>query len=164
MEKLRIYRVTDKYIRFLSSRDSRVQFNKNARRPYVGVVLLVGGYRYFVPMESPKPSHANIKSGMHIIKLSGGSLGMLGFNNMVPVSDSALIEFDFSSEPDEKYKRLLQNQIIEIDRRRADVLQKASKTYFEVVNKKNPFLCGISCDFKELEKACKSYRPDFQKK
>ena len=85
MEKLRIYRVTDKYIRFLSSRDSRVQFNKNARRPYVGVVLLVGGYRYFVPMESPKPSHANIKSGMHILKLSGGSLGMLGFNNMVPV-------------------------------------------------------------------------------
>ena len=89
---------------------------------------------------------------------------MLGFNNMVPVPDSALIEFDFSSEPDEKYKRLLQNQIIEIDRRRAEVLQKASKTYFEVVNKANPFLCNISCDFKALEKACKSYDPDFQKK
>lgn len=163
MEKLRIYRVTDKYIRFLNSRDSRVQFNKNAHRPYVGVVLLIGEYRYFVPMESPKPNHTNIKPGVHIFKLASGTLGMLGFNNMIPVPDAALIEFDFSTEPDEKYKRLLQNQIIEIDRHRAEVLQKASKTYFNVVNKSSQFLCRISCDFKALEKACKTYDPCFKK-
>ena len=163
MDKLRIYRITDKYICFLNSRDSRVQYNKNAHRPYVGVVLLVGEYRYFVPMESPKPNHVNIKPGVHIFKLAGGSLGMLGFNNMVPVPETALVEFDVSAEQDEKYKRLLQAQIIEIDRHRAEVLQKASKTYFEVVNKANPFLRRISCDFKALERACQIYDPNFKK-
>lgn len=163
MEKLRIYRVTDKYIRFLNSRDSRVQFNKNAHRPYVGVVLLVGEHRYFVPMESPKPGHANIKPGVHIFKLAGGSLGLLGFNNMIPVPACALIEFDFSAEPDEKYKRLLQKQLIEIARNRAAILQKASKTYFDVVNKSNSFLIRISCDFKLLERAARFYDPDFHK-
>lgn len=57
MNALRIYRVTDHYIAFLHSRDSRVQFNKQTSRPYVGVVLHVGEFKYFVPMESPKPHH-----------------------------------------------------------------------------------------------------------
>ena len=52
MEPLRIYRIDDKYIRFMKSRDYRVQDNKNRRRPYVGIVLYVGDFRYFVPMES----------------------------------------------------------------------------------------------------------------
>lgn len=45
MENLRIYRVDDRYIRFLRSRDDKVQDNKDRRRPYVGVVLLVGEYQ-----------------------------------------------------------------------------------------------------------------------
>lgn len=88
MNNLRIYRVDDRYIRFLKSRDHRVQDNKNKRRPYVGIVLTVGQYEYFVPMESPKPNHANIKSGKHIMRLDGGRLGLLGFNNMIPVRDA----------------------------------------------------------------------------
>ena len=102
MESLRIYRISEQYIRFLNSRDSKVQYNKGVRRPYVGVVFSFGGFKYFVPMESPKPNHANIKPGKHIIKLAGGKYGMLGFNNMVPVHKDALIEFDFDTEPDEK--------------------------------------------------------------
>ncbi len=50
MDNLRLYRVSDKYIRFLKGADHRVQDNKGRRRPYVGVVLLIGGFRYFVPM------------------------------------------------------------------------------------------------------------------
>ena len=59
MDALRIYKVTDGYIRYLHSRDSKVQFNKDAKRPYVGVVFDFGGFKYFVPMESPKPNHQN---------------------------------------------------------------------------------------------------------
>ncbi len=164
MEKLSIYRISDKYISFLHSRDSRVQFNKDSTRPYVGVVLYVGEYRYFVPMESPKPSHAKIKPGVHIFKIDDGRLGLLGFNNMVPVPECALIAFDIGAEPDARYRALLQRQAIEIDRRRADILHRSTKTYFEVVNGKNKFLCKISCDFKALEKACKSYNPNYRKK
>lgn len=164
METLRIYRVSDKYVRFLKSRDSRVQDNKDRRRPYVGVVLYVGDFRYFVPMESPKPNHANIKPGRHIMKLDDGKLGLLGFNNMVPVHDSALIPFEISDEPDAKYAELLRRQVSYINRHKADVLAHASQTYYSAVTKKNKFLLGICCDFKKLELACRQYRPDLGKK
>ena len=160
MESLRIYRIDDKYIRFLKSRDNRVQDNKGRRRPYVGVVLYVGDFRYFVPMESPKPNHANIKPGRHILKLDGGKLGLLGFNNMIPVNDAALIEFDIDSEPDRKYAELLRRQVTYINKNKANVLGHASSTYYNVVNKKNAFLLRICCDFKKLEYACVHYDPN----
>lgn len=159
MNNLRIYRVDDRYIRFLKSRDHRVQDNKNKRRPYVGIVLTVGQYEYFVPMESPKPNHANIKSGKHIMRLDSGRLGLLGFNNMIPVRDAALIDYNIDQEPDPRYKSLLQNQIRFCNRHKADIYDHAQKTYFDVVNKKNAFLLKISCDFRALERACREYRP-----
>lgn len=164
MEKLRIFRVEDSYIRFLKSRDTRVQDNKNRRRPYVGVVLYVGSFKYFVPMESPKPNHTNIKAGKHILKLDNGQLGLLGFNNMIPVSDLALVPFDINAETDVKYAELLRRQAAECNRRKADILNRAASTYYDVVNKKNKFLCSISCDFKTLEKACLKYDPQRKSK
>ena len=160
MKTLRLYRVKDGYVRYLNSRDNKVQYNKNARRPYVGVVFDFGGFKYFVPMESPKPNHANIKSGKHILKLKKGEYGLLGFNNMIPVHKDALIEFDINAEKDDKYKRLLQRQIAVCNSIKADILDHAQRTYFDVVNNKNKFLVGISCDFRKLEKACKSYNKE----
>ena len=156
MDTLRIYKVTDHYVRFLHGRDSRVQHNKGAKRPYVGVVLRFGGYKYFVPMESPKPNHANIKPGKHIVKLDGGRYGILGFNNMIPVHKDALIEFDINAEKDIKYRELLKRQVSLCNAMKADILNHAQMTYFDVVNKSNKFLMRISCDFRALEGACKS--------
>lgn len=163
MENLRLYRIDDKYIYYLKGSDSRVQNNKNKRRPYVGIVLIVSNYRYFVPMESPKPNHVNIKTGSHIMKLDNGKLGLLGFNNMIPVHDSALISFDIDNETDEKYAELLRRQISYINRRKADVLNNASRTYFRATAGNNVFLSKICCDFKRLEKACEHYDPNFKK-
>ncbi|MGN1418033.1 MAG: type III toxin-antitoxin system ToxN/AbiQ family toxin, partial [Acutalibacteraceae bacterium] len=80
MENLRIYKVEDKYISYLHSRDSKVQYNKNARRPYVGVVFKFGGFMYFAPLESPKPNHKTMKPGKHFLKLDSGKYGLIGFN------------------------------------------------------------------------------------
>ena len=162
MENFRIYRVEDKYIRFLKGADPRVQDNKNRRRPYVGVVLLVGAYRYFVPLESPKPNHAKIKNGKHIMRLAGGKLGLLGFNNMIPIHESALISFDIDAEQDRQYAELLRRQITIINRSKADIVNHASSTYYDVVNHKNKFLERISCDFRKLERACSHYDPDYK--
>ena len=159
METLKIYRISDKYIRFLKSRDTRVQDNKNRRRPYVGVVLYVGEFRYFVPMESPKPNHAKIKAGKHIMKLAGGKLGLLGFNNMIPVHEAALIAFDIDQEQDKQYAELLKRQASFINRNKADVLDHASQTYYSATSPKNKFLLEICCDFKTLEKPCGQYDP-----
>lgn len=164
MDVLRIYKVTDHYIRYLHSYDSKVQYNKNAKRPYVGIVFNFGGTKYFVPMESPKPNHDNMKSGKHILKLKDGKYGLLGFNNMIPVHKDALIDYDINAEKDEKYKRLLQHQIALCNRMKADILNHAQMTYFNVVNNKNKFLVSISCDFRILEKVCKSYKKDYKPK
>lgn len=153
MDNLRLYRISDHYVRFLSGCDPKVQYNKSARRPYVGVVFSFGGYRYFVPMESPKPNHVNIKPGKHIIKLDNGRYGLLGFNNMIPIHKDALVEFDIDAEPDRKYRELLKHQVSLCNRMKADILNHAQMTYFGVVENKNKFLVGISCDFKKLEKA-----------
>ena len=139
MENLRLYRVEEKYIRFLRSRDEKVQDNKNRRRPYVGVVLYVSKYQYFVPMESPKPNHAKMKSGKHFMRIDGGKLGILGFNNMIPIHNSALINFDINEESDKKYAELLKHQIVWINKHKADVLDHASKTYY-AASKNNAFL------------------------
>ena len=45
---------------------------------------------------------------------------------------------------------------------KADILNHAQMTYFDVVNNKNKFLISISCDYKKLEKACKSYNKDYK--
>lgn len=159
MENLRIYRVHDRYIWFLKSRDSKVQDNKNKKRPYVGVVLTIGKYKYFVPMESPKASHANMKNSRHIMKIDGGKYGILGFNNMIPIPDSALISFDINQE-EAKYANLLKNQLRYINKNKVDVMDHASKTYYQVVTVKNAFMISICCDFVKLEKACDQYDPN----
>lgn len=164
MESLKLYRISDKYIRFLQGIDNRVQNNKDRQRPYVGVVLCVGEFRYFVPMESPKPNHVNIKSGHHLLKLDNGKLGMLGFNNMIPVHDSAISLFDIDDEPDIKYAELLRRQVTVINRNKADIYDHATKTYYGAVNKKNQFLLRICCDFKKLENACRHFDPCYTSK
>ncbi len=163
MERLRIYKIADKYVNYLHGVDNKVQYNKHAKRPYVGIVFKFGGYNYFVPMESPKPNHAKMKSGKHIIKLDNGKYGLLGFNNMIPVHKDALIEYDISKEQDEKYRGLLQRQIALCNRMKADILNHAQMTYFDVINQKSDFIVGISCDFKKLEKASKKYDRDHKK-
>ncbi len=91
------------------------------------------------------------------MKLDGGKYGMPGFNNMVPVHKDALIEFDINAEKEEKYRELLKRQATLCNKQKADILNHAQATYFDVVNGKNKFLVTISCDFKKLEAACKSY-------
>lgn len=165
MEKLKIYKVNDKYIRYLRGADKRVQYNKDARRPYVGVVLHVGSYRYFVPMESPKPNHKALKPAIHIMPLDGGQYGQLGFNNMIPVPTSALIEFDINNEPDKQYAELLKRQAYFVNKHKADVYNRASKTYFRATTRNaENFFRKVCCDFKKLESACDRYNPNHKPK
>lgn len=105
-------------------------------------------------MESPKPNHAKLKPGRHIMKLDDGQLGLLGFNNMIPIHDAALIPFDIDAETDRKYADLLRRQVSFINRNKASVMDHASSTYYGVVKQRNRFLLKICCDFKKLERAC----------
>ena len=157
MQNLYICHISDAYINYLHTFDRRVPFNKGQRRPYIGIVLRVGSYQYFVPMESPKPNHAKIRSGKHLLKLSGGKLGLLGFNNMLPVPSAEVVPYDISIEPDIKYRNLLLNQLNCCNRQKADILDHAAQTYAAVISGGNSFLSKICCDFAALERVCDQY-------
>lgn len=53
MGKFQFYHINEHYISYLHSIDTRVQYNKGQRRPYVGIVLSINGIDYYVPLESP---------------------------------------------------------------------------------------------------------------
>lgn len=107
---MKLYNIKDDYILFLHSYDSKVAENKHESRPYVGVVLEVDKIKYYAPLTSPKSKHQHMKNGKDFRKINQGNYGAINFNNMIPVPESALLIIDIANEPDEQYRRLLQNQ------------------------------------------------------
>ena len=117
---MRFYHVKDDYINFLRKYDGKVADNKHETRPYVGIVLEIGSVKYYAPFSSPKPKHKTMKNTVDFRKIAGGSYGAINFNNMIPVTNSALILIDIDKIGDDKYRRLLQNQYKAI---RSDTIQ-----------------------------------------
>lgn len=115
MNKLRLYRIDINYIKYLYQFDKKVQYNfkKNddytERRVYLGIVLKVNEFNYFVLLEHPRTAHKNLKNNIFILKIHNGKYGMLGFNNMMPVNDTKLINFNINGES-EKYTQILISQ------------------------------------------------------
>ena len=124
---MEFYNIKDDYIRFLSSYDGKVAFNKQSHRPYVGVVLEVGNVKYYAPFSSPKPKHLKMKNSKDFRKIHNGEYGAINFNNMIPVPDRALILIDIQSIPDRQYKRLLENQYHDIQKDAAAIFKTAER-------------------------------------
>ena len=164
MARFRFYHIHEKYIRFLHSGDSRVQYNKNQKRPYVGIVLKIKGADYYVPLESPKPNHKKIGGGGVVLKMEDGKLGIIGFNNMIPVPNVALLPFDFANIEDTQYRNLLFNQLEFCNKNRELILQRARHTYSKRVKGEVAHYNEVCCDFKKLERMCSSYDPEYRPK
>ena len=161
MGKFQFYHINEHYVSYLHSIDNRVQYNKGQRRPYVGVVLSINGIDYYVPLESPKENHANIKGGGPVMKLDEGRLGVMGFNNMIPVLESCLIDFDIQAIKDVKYKMLLLNQLEYCNKNRELILQRAQTTYRRALSRKIPLYQKVCCNFEKLERKSKKYNPNY---
>lgn len=54
INKLNFYIIDDDYVSFLGQFDKHIAYNKNQKRPYIGVLIIVDNHRYFVPLFSPK--------------------------------------------------------------------------------------------------------------
>lgn len=56
MKKLKWYIVNKEYVKYLKSFDTKVEnidYDKNVK-PYIGIVLNVDKFKYYVPVSSPK--------------------------------------------------------------------------------------------------------------
>lgn len=65
MDNFKLYSVSDRYITYLREKFPNVYSNKMDTRihtrKYLGVVLQVGEYHYYIPMSSPKKLIINLQ-------------------------------------------------------------------------------------------------------
>lgn len=170
---LDIYDVDIKYIRDLHSADSKVmsvspQIGKDTRR-FVGVVVMLNGQNYCIPLSSgDKEKYQNKKSNIDMIKIYDESrknengapkiIAVLNINNMIPVNGSVIKKVNLKvnshdTAPERKRKELLQKEIRWCRNNSELIVRRAIKVYGLVVEnpEKNRLLTRRCCDFKRLE-------------
>ena len=155
-----------KYVRDLQKVDDRVmsvspQIGKDSR-PFVGVVIICDKKTYCIPLSSPKPKHTqmkNTKDFSRIIDKKGKIIGVLNFNNMLPVNQSLISKIDINirssdSNSDKAYKQLLRDQLNWCNDNIDTIVNKANKLYTIITEEPDKMrdLTRRCCDFKKLEK------------
>ncbi len=162
--RLDLYQIDMKYIRELSETDDKVmsvlpQADKE-NRPFVGIMIICAGKKYYIPFGSPKPKHLFMKNNVDFTKIYDGDKlsGVLNFNNMIPVDENVIKVFDF--RPDEndtvdvrQYKKLCAKQLDWCKKHTDHIVKKANKLYYLVTEGKGtyPELIKRCCNFKKLE-------------
>lgn len=172
MNELNFYGIDLKYIRNLSKTDDNVmsvspQIGKE-NRPFVGVIVLLNGKNYCIPLTSPKSKFKTMKSQIDFIKVYDLKqrdknnnlklIGVLNINNMIPVDESVIFKMNLSvyntdSVQTKHYKELMQNQLKWCRKNYDIILNRANKVYKLVTETpdKNRNLVHRSCNFKALE-------------
>ena len=130
--KLQLFTMDMKYVRNLHNADDRVQSVSpqihKSNRPFVGVVVICDKQKYCIPLDHPKSKHYEMNNDIDftIIIVSGKLIGVLNFNNMVPVNDSVIQKLNVKilrndSPADRAYKNLCAKEL--------DWIQKKSGFY-----------------------------------
>ena len=177
MDELKLYSISDEYIEWLRKDYPNVYSNKiDARthtRKYLGVVLQIEQYKYYVPMSSPKESDYQVAGENKVIKKSIVPIvrivvknsngvkelkGTLRISHMIPVTESELQLYDMENEVDSTYKDLVQNEMIFIRKNRDKIVANARLMYKQ--KKANDTTAGYvksALDYQALEKLCDLY-------
>lgn len=115
-------------------------------------------------MESPKENHKKIRSGGAVLKLDDGKLGVMGFNNMIPIRDDCIVPFNIGDIEDERYRMLLYNQLRYCNKNEQLIKKRAWDTYRKQISKNVPLYKKICCNFRKLEKMSRQYDPNHKHK
>ena len=177
MEDFKIYSVSDRYISYLREKFPNVYSNKMDTRvhtrKYLGVVLQVGEYKYYIPMSSPKQTDYQIAGDNIVIKKSIVPImrvvvknakgerelkATLRLSHMIPVPASELELYDLDNEPDAAYKDLVQNEMIFIRKNQEKISANAQLIYKKTIENDTSAKYVMSAlDYKALEKMCDKF-------
>ena len=180
MEHLKLYSVSDEYVEWLRKDFPNVYSNKiDARthtRKYLGVVLQIGKYSYYIPMSSPKDSDYQIAGENRVIKKSIVPIirivvknvagdkelkGTLRISHMIPVPDTDLELYDLENETDSTYKDLVQNEMIFIRKNREKIAANAKLLYKQkAANDTTAGYVKSALDYQALEVLCDSFEEE----
>lgn len=182
MSEIKLYNVSDEYINYLREDFPFVYSNKEEsrrhKRKYLGVVIKLSGFLYYIPMSSPKDADYKIVNGKKMIRksiipiiriveeLQGGRKalrGTLRISNMIPVPASELELYDLENESDGNYKSLIEKELIYIRKNKKKIWDYANILYKQKLNgneresgRQIGYLKAV-LDFRKLEEKCLEY-------
>jgi len=161
---LKLVKIDYRYCDYLRKFDSRVTYNSGRKelRPFIGVLFKINEIEYFAPLSSPKPKHTNMRKAIDFLKIDDGKLGIVNFNNMIPVYEKNYELFDLSfvnkDKISSKYIRLLRKQLFWLNRHSDILIAKSRTLYYSYINKTiNRGIRCRCCNFKLLEEKCLEY-------
>ena len=161
--KLKLYTMDMKYVRDLHRVDNRVQSVSpqihKSNRPFVGVVVVCDEHKYCIPLDHPKEKHYKMKNDVDFTRIFDGDklIGVLNFNNMIPVDDGLIKPLNVKpgkdDSPAEKaYKILCAKELDWIQKNQEAIIKKANKLYKIIQLEMTSNNLKKRClDFKKLE-------------
>lgn len=180
-ESFKFYQVDSSYLAYLHSIDSEVYYNSlyhTSKKPFLGIIVKVNSYKYFIPLSSAKEKHKKWKnvSDEHFLLYEVISntiniekdiykpfsdtknihiLAVLDIKKMIPVPEGSYspIEFDVLEK---KYKDLFMKEYkfcLSIKRK---ILEKVEKIYLH--QKRTKKIHRAYCDFSLCEDALEKWQ------
>ena len=171
--KLYFITLTSNYLKYLGIYENKVSLKAN--RPFIGIVFKVNNKEYFAPLSSPKEKHKRMKTNIDFFKIDKGNLGIINFNNMIPVINNDIcrnkLDLEMLSKSlntdDIKYFRLLKNQLKYCEKNKNIILAKAEKIYniftknLEKLSESQKKMYRRVNNFKVLEHASKEFENEY---
>jgi protein AbiQ len=165
LDELLFYTVDANYIKFLSKFEKHVSYNKNEighSRPYLGIVIKVEDYEYFVPLYSYKEHYNKYKNNpsfFFIYDRNDIPIAIMKFSAMIPVPKgiNVINLLNFNNQ-NVKYQSLVASEYRYVNSHKEEIYKRANKMYIAVTKNKENFLKTIACNFKLLEEKCREYK------
>lgn len=170
-EKLKWYVVDKEYVNYLRRFDEKVEnIDYDTKlKPYIGIIITINEFNYYVPISSAKPKHYNIKEGMDFVKIiqEGKIIGVLNLNNMIPILDQNVTVLNYKkideyrkfedSKEKALYISFLSFELNLINEKIDKIRKNAVKLYNEKINNPESYVSKRCCNFKLLEEKSKLY-------
>lgn len=165
MKNLLFFTIDSHYIKYLSKFETHISYNKDQlghSRPYLGIVLKLEQFEYFVPLYSYKTHYKKYKNNpsfFYVYDRKTNPLAIIKFSAMIPVPNHCKVAKPLEYHlQDRKYQDLISAEYCYINSNKEEIYKKAQKMYIAVTKHKNNFLQTIACNFKLLEEKCLNYK------
>ena len=168
--KLNLYSISDKYIKYLRKFDDKIYDYKEEirthKRKYLGVVLTVNDFNYYIPMSSPKKSDyldfdkkivRNDAKTIIRIHESGRLYGTLRISNMIPVPITELQPYIIADEDDLKYREVILGELRYINNNSSKIIKYAKTVYNQKIKNMDIGYIKNTVNFRLLEEKLKEW-------
>lgn len=168
------YIVDKGYVNYLHSIDSRVQNIEYSQKlkPYIGIVLEIYDFKYYVPISSTKQKYYDVKANIDLYKIKSNDkiLGVLNLNNMIPIKEEYIKRLKYSEIEQyrrfenkidkEKYINLLNIELHIINKEQEQIKRNAEELYQYIIKRPNSNIAKRCCNFKLLEEKILDYKTE----